>query len=249
MSGPRRRPGRRRSCAARLSALCLALGALAVPWVAVGAQAQQTDSLLERAARSIAAGRTLRALFDQTLTNPDTRQVRTSHGEFVQQGPSKFAFRFSDPAGDAIVADGVAIWVYLPSTARGQALKLPIAQGTQLDLLSQLLTNPRVTYKVTAGAQEEMASRAVSVVTLLPKAQNAPFTKATLWIDREDASVRQLEAVEPSGLIRRIRFRDIRSDVDLPHDALTFVVPPNVKIIDATALLGGLRPPEIRNKK
>ena len=246
MSG---RPWRHWHGAARLNALVLALSALAVPMAAGGAQGQRTDSLLDRAARSIAAGRTLRALFDQTLTNPDTRQVRTSHGEFVQQGPSKFAFRFSDPAGDAIVADGAAIWVYLPSTARGQALKLPIAQGAQLDLLSQLLTNPRATYKVTEGAPEEVASRAVSVVTLLPKAQNTPFTKATLWIDREDASVRQLEAVEPSGLIRRIRFRDIRADVELPPDALTFVVPPNVKVIDATALLGGLRPPEIGNKK
>lgn len=243
MSGRLRR---RATGVTRLSALVLAVCALAA---SLGAQGQQTDSLIDRAARSIAAGHTLRALFDQTLTNPDTRQVRTSHGEFVQQGPSKFAFRFSDPAGDAIVADGMAIWVYLPSTARGQALKLPIAQGAQLDLLSQLLTNPRVTYKVSEGAQEEIASRAVSVLTLIPKAASAPFTKATLWIDREDASVRQLEAVEPSGLIRRIRFRDIRSDVDLPRDALTFVVPPNVKVIDATALLGGLRPPEIRNKK
>ena len=206
------------------------------------AHAQASDSLLDRAARAVASSRTLRATFDQTLTNPDTKQVRSSHGEFVQHGPSKFAFRFSDPAGDAIVADGAAVWVYLPSSARGQALKLPVAQGAQMDLLTQLLTTPRTTYRVSEGPAEELGSRPVSVITLLPRVAGTPFTRAILWIDREDALVRQLEAVEPSGLIRRIRFRDIRTDVELPRDALVFVVPANVKVIDASGLLGAQKP-------
>ena len=217
--------------------------ALAAGTQRLGAQGQAVDSLLDRASRYIASGRSLRAAFDQTLTNPDTKQVRTSHGDFIQQGPSKFAFRFSDPAGDAIIADGVAIWVYLPSSARGQALKLPIAQGAQLDLLSQLLTNPRATYRVSEGATEDMSGRTVSVITLTPRVTNAPFTKAIIWLDRDDAVVRQLEATEPSGLVRRIRFRDVRTDVELAKDALTFVVPAGVKVVDASALMGGVRQP------
>ena len=156
----------------------------------------------------------------------------------MQQGPSKFAFRFTEPAGDAIVADGTTLWVYLPSSARGQVLKLPIAQGAQLDLLTQLLTAPRTSYTVTEGPAGEIGSRAVSVFTLVPKSPNIPFTRATLWIDREDALVRQLEAIEPSGLVRRLRFRDIRIDVELARDALTFVVPANVKVLYASGLLG-----------
>lgn len=217
--------------------------ALAAGTQPLGAQGQAVDSLLDRASRYIASGRSLRAAFDQTLTNPDTKQVRTSHGDFIQQGPSKFAFRFSDPVGDAIIADGVAIWVYLPSSARGQALKLPIAQGAQLDLLSQLLTNPRATYRVSEGATEDMSGRTVSVITLTPRVTNAPFTKAIIWLDRDDAVVRQLEATEPSGLVRRIRFRDVRTDVELAKDALTFVVPAGVKVVDASALMGGVRQP------
>ena len=73
-------------------------------------------------------------------------------------------------------------------------------------------------------------------------AQNAPFTRARLWIDRTDALVRQVEAVELSGLVRRVRFRDVQSDVELPRDALTFAVPPNVKVLDASGLMGNLKP-------
>ena len=169
-------------------------------------------------------------------------ETRTTRGEFAQRGASRFAFRFTEPAGDAIVADGAAIWVYLPSSARGQVLKLPVAQGAQLDLLAQLLTTPRTTYRVTAGADTTVGGRPAGVFTLVPKAQNAPFTRARLWIDRTDALVRQVEAVELSGLVRRVRFRDVQSDVELPRDALTFAVPPNVKVLDVSGLMGNLKP-------
>ena len=103
---PKRRTGSRRrvnrgSLAA--AALLLAFAARAAP---LSAQSQQTDSLIDRAARILASGRSLRANFDQTLTNPDTKVVRTSHGDFIQQGPSKFAFRFTDPAGPFQTAVG-----------------------------------------------------------------------------------------------------------------------------------------------
>lgn len=201
-----------------------------------------TDSLLDRAARFVASARPMRAAFEQTLFNPDVKQTKVSRGDFAQQGAAKFAFRFSDPPGDAIVADGSAIWVYLPSAARGQTLKLPIAQGAQLDLITQLLTAPRASYKITTGKPTELGGRPVVVVQLEPKVAGTPFTRATLWLDRDDALVRQLEAVEPSGLVRKIRFTDMRTDVELPAGMLTFTVPTGVKVIDASGLFG-VKPP------
>ncbi len=231
----------------RLQRRSVALVAIALTCTAyltpLAAQSTAGDSLLDRAAQTLSAGRPVRANFEQTLTNPDVRQTRTARGEFAQQGPSKFAFRFTDPAGDAIVADGAAIWVYLPSSARGQVLKLPIAQGAQLDLITNLLTLPRANYAVTERPVGEIAGNAVSVFVLTPKAANAPFTKATLWIDRDNAVVRQLEAVELSGLVRRIRFTNVRTDGELPTAMLTFVLPAGVKVLDASGLLGGIKPP------
>lgn len=185
----------------------------------------------------------MRAAFEQTLYNPDIKQTKVSRGEFGQQGAARFAFRFSDPPGDAIVADGSAIWVYLPSASRGQALKLPIAQGAQLDLITQLLTAPRASYKITTGRPTELGGRPVVVVQLEPKVAGTPFTHATLWLDRDEALVRQLEAVEPSGLVRKIRFTEMRTDVELPAGMLTFTVPTGVKVLDASGLFG-VKPPQ-----
>ena len=149
-----------------------------------GAQSAAGDSLLDRAARGVATARPIRANFEQTLTNPDVKQVRTARGEFAQQGPSKFAFRFTDPAGDAIIADGAAIWVYLPSSARGQALKLPIAQGAQLDLITQLLTLPRASYAITERPADDISGHAVSVFVLHGR-EGEEFQATVLQIERE----------------------------------------------------------------
>jgi outer membrane lipoprotein-sorting protein len=65
-----------------------------------------------------------------------------------------------------------------------------------------------------------------------------PFTRATLWIGKSDALIWQLEVVEPSGLVRRVRFTSVRTDVDLPADALVFVVPAGVRIVDSGSLMG-----------
>jgi outer membrane lipoprotein carrier protein len=216
--------------------------------VAPGVMSAQStaDSLLDRAARAVAQARTMRATFEQSLTNPDLKETKSSKGEFAQHGAARFAMRFTDPPGDAIIADGNAVWLYLPSASRGQALKLPLTQGSQLDLISQLLTSPRTSYKITDGGSATVGGRGVLVVHLQPKVQGTPFSRATLWLDKEDALVRQLEAVELSGLIRRIRFIDIKTDVDLPANYFVFSVPAGVKVIDAGALLGGVRQPPPR---
>ena len=196
-------------------------------------------ALLDRAARAFASVRTVRAQFAQTLTNPGARSVQASHGEFFQRGPSRFAFRFSDPPGDAIVSDGVALWVYVPSAARGQVLKMPGESGAALDFLTQLLAAPREHYTVAIRPDSSIGSHPVAVFALSPKSGNAPFTHATLWVGRDDLLLWQLEAVERSGLVRRVTFSAIRTNIDLPGGALAFTVPEGVRVIDQAALFGG----------
>jgi outer membrane lipoprotein carrier protein len=171
--------------------------------------------------------------------NPGTQFAHASRGEFFQGGALRFAFRFSEPAGDAIVSDGSALWVYLPSTAKGQVLKMPGEAGHSFDFLTQLLTAPREHYAVSVLPDTAVGSHGVVTYGLTPKGAGAPFTRATLWVGRADALLWQLEVVEPSGLVRRVQFSAIRTNVSLPGDALVFTVPDGVRVIDQAALLRG----------
>lgn len=221
------------------AALALAVAAAALP-------AQATDSaalaLVERTAETYRSARTLRADFTQTLTNPRTGTNFRSAGEFLQRGTQQFAFRFTEPAEDRIVADGEVLWLYLPSTAKGQVLKVPRAAGGGIDLAASVLRDVRRRYVVAPAGDSTIGGRATKAVRLTPRGNDAPFTRATLWIDPASALILRATLTEPSGLERVLVFTAIRTGVRLPADAFVFTPPEGVRVIDQAALLGGSVP-------
>lgn len=241
---------RRRPTAARTIATIIGLYALAAMPVAAQANprasAAPSDTaalrLIERAAAAYRSARTLRATFVQTLTNPRTSDTYTSRGEFLQRGERQFAFIFSDPPEDRIVTDGEVLWLYLPSSAKGQALKVPRAVGGGLDLAASVLHDPARRYRVEAAGDTTLFGRAVRVVRLTPRAADVPFTGATLWLDPADALIRRAEFTEPGGMRRVIEFPQARVGATIADDAFTFTPPPGVRVIDQAALLGGSTP-------
>src|SRR6188474_2656773 len=85
---------------------------------------QNVDAVINRAQAAWSRVKTLRATFEQKLTNPITGSALTSLGALQQRKPNRLAITFSDPAGDRIVADGQFVWVFLQSATPGQVLKL-----------------------------------------------------------------------------------------------------------------------------
>ncbi len=223
----------------RRPALFWAILACSAATAAVGSAQSPSPDLLDRAARTYASTRTLRAAFHQTLTSPATQTVRHATGVLVQRGSAQFALRFSDPAGDAIVSDGTAIWVYLPSTSKGSVIKVPMQLGSGFDLLTQLLRKPRETYVAAPLGDSAVGPHATAVYALTPKDASAPFSRAKVWIGHADALLWQLEIVEKSGLVRRVRFTSIKPNVKLPTGATKFTVPAGVRILDQAAIFGG----------
>ncbi|MBI5600525.1 MAG: outer membrane lipoprotein carrier protein LolA [Gemmatimonadetes bacterium] len=236
----RRVEGWRAGCRVMVGALTLAA---ATADATAGAQAPRDTAaamqLYRAAAAKFAGARTMRAGFEQTLLSPLSATPRTSRGELMQRPPSRFAFRFTEPKGDAIISDGEALWVYLPSTAKGQVLKLPREVGGAFDVVARLLANPGDRSQVRVLPEtERVGGKAVTVFALTPRAEGAPFESAKVWIGA-DKLVRQIEVVEPGGLRRRMRFINMRLGVALPRRAFVFEVPAGVRIVDQAALMGG----------
>jgi outer membrane lipoprotein carrier protein len=200
-------------------------------------------SLLERASAAYASARTLQATFLQTLVTTRTGAVQSTRGTFRQRGTTQFAFDFTEPAGDRIVADGDALWIYMPSAAPGQALKVPRAAGAGLDFAASLLRAPRERYNVRALADTVAEGSAVRRLTITPRTADAPFRTAEVWIDTRDTLIRRVVIAEPLGLVRTIDFTRVRVGEELPADAFVFTPPPGVRVLDQAALFGGSVPP------
>lgn len=200
----------------------------------VAAVQSPADRAIDAAVAAYADIRTARASFEQTITNPLLGSTFHSRGEFEQSRPNKFAFRFTDPKGDVIVCDGRFVWVYLPASAPGRVNKAPCGgdKAGSLDLIGEFFTNPRERYVIGDGGAATVGERRTHIVQLTPKAKDAAFIRARVWIDPATGLLVQFEAVEPNGLTRLVRITSFSPNAAVNARGFTFSVPKGVKVVD-----------------
>ena len=203
-------------------------------FLAVPLSAQNAQSVVGRSARVYRSLSSMRADFVQVIDNPMIDSTE-SRGSLVQAGPAKFAMRFTDPPGEAIVVDGQHVWVYTPSTVPGQVLRLAVPSGGPVygyNILAWLLDRPAERYQATLLKSEEISGRPMDVVELVPAVPDLPFEKAILWLDRQDGLPRRLEITERSGARRTLSLSRIRVNQSVPAKTFSFEVPPGVRVVD-----------------
>jgi outer membrane lipoprotein carrier protein len=198
---------------------------------------ESAAATIDRASRAFKSARTVRATFEQTLNNPTTGTTATSTGELVLAQPNKMSVRFAQPAGDRVVSDGRTLWVYLPSAAPGQVIKVPArAKGVAgVDLVGELLDDPRARYDVSDAGAQSIGGRATRAVRLVPKSDGAQVQRATVWVDDRNAAVRQVQLTDANGLVRTLRMTSWTPNARVPASTFAFEVPAGVRVVDQAA--------------
>lgn len=210
-------------------AVSLATGAHAL-------RAQSVDATIDRAVAAWGKVKTVRGTFEQTVSNPITSATARGTGTYMQERPNRLAIRFSSPATDAIVADGKALWIYLPTSAPGQVIKRSAADraSVPIDPTGQFLDAPRTKYDITAAGTKTIDGHAAHGLLLVAKNSSAPVARATVWIDDDDSLIRDFESSDASGVTRHVHLTSIEVNAALDAAAFTFTVPKGVKVIDQT---------------
>ena len=214
-----------------LISLAVATIAICPPTV----QSQDVDATINRAIAAWSRVKTLRATFEQTLTNPITGSAMVSRGELQQRKPNKLAITFTDPAGDRIVGDGKFVWVYLQSATPGQVIRLANtdAGAASTDLIGQFLSTPRSTYTATDAGEDKVGNRIARAIVLLAKpGQRLPFVRAKVWVDARDGLIRQFEATDANGIARTVRLLTLNPNATVDESAFRFEVPTGVRVVD-----------------
>jgi outer membrane lipoprotein carrier protein len=214
-----------------LSVTLLSLGAT----TAAPRPKQDVNTVITRAQAAWARVTTLRATFEQTLTNPITGSALTSRGELQQRRPNRLAINFSDPLGDRIVADGKFVWVYLQSATPGQVLKLASTDvgAANTDLVGQFLNTPRSKYDAVDAGSEKVGTRSARAVVLTARpGEQLPFVRAKVWVDSTDNLIRQFESTDGNGITRRVRLLTLSPNAKVDNQAFAFKVPKNVRVVE-----------------
>jgi outer membrane lipoprotein carrier protein len=199
--------------------------------------AQSVDATIDRAIAAWGKVKTVRGTFEQTVSNPITNATAKATGTYMQERPNRLAIRFSSPASDAIVADGKALWLYLPTSAPGQVIKRSATDraAVPIDPTGQFLDAPREKYDISPAGTKTIDGHAAHGLLLVAKrGGSAPVARATVWIDDDDSLIREFESSDASGVTRHVHLTSLELNATLNAGAFTFDVPKGVKVIDQT---------------
>ena len=200
-----------------------------------GQTAASTDDateILRRTEQRADAIRTLEADFVQNLRVPLLNQNQNSAGKLYQRKPDRFLMRFTQPAGDVMVADGRYFWLYYPSTDRTQVIRTSIAKGGgAVDLQRQFIGNAAARFVATLNRSEVVDGHDSHALTLVPR-QASPYKVLRIWVDKDDYTVRRFEMTEENESVRRVELRNIRVNGTIPENLFSFTPPQGTQVFD-----------------
>ncbi|HEX8208960.1 MAG TPA: outer membrane lipoprotein chaperone LolA [Longimicrobium sp.] len=202
---------------------------------AAGQTAASTDDateILRRTEQRADAIRTLEADFVQSLRVPLLNQNQNSAGKLYQRKPDRFLMRFTQPAGDVMVADGRYFWLYYPSTDRTQVIRTSIAKGGgAVDLQRQFIGNAAARFVATLNRSEVVDGHDSHALTLVPR-QASPYKVLRIWVDKDDYTVRRFEMTEENESVRRVELRNIRVNGTIPDNLFSFTPPQGTQVFE-----------------
>jgi len=164
------------------------------------------------------------AEFKQTLRDEDKKIVQQSRGTLKLQRPGKFAWIYTDPFEQRIVADGSELWIY--DVELEQVTVKPMDAGLSNAPIMILMKQSDVSDQFTIS--EVGQRKYLYWIELRPNASDLEYTR--IFIGLEDGSVRAMELQDQFGQSTQIVFENLR--VGVVHDPATFkfVPPPGVDV-------------------
>lgn len=199
------------------------------------ATSAEVERILAEAERAYASLSSLRARFHQTIEVPLLERRREGHGIWYQRGRSHFKMDFLDPPDDEIVADGVHLWLYYPSTNPKQVIRSRLGEGSgeagTADVLARILAEARTAYRGEYAGREEVDGVAAHVVSLRPVGRS-PYLRVRVWIGASDLLVRRFEITEENETVRTVTLFRLEPNVSLPPSLFRFEPPPDADVFE-----------------
>lgn len=197
------------------------------------AAAQDGSRIVGRSGQAYRNLTSLRADFVQVISDRMIGEF-DSRGTLLQAGNNHLQMRFTDPEGDLITLDGRHAWIYTPSSAPGQVIRVAIPEDPiyGLNVVAWILDRPTERYSSTWLRADTMNGRTLDVVKMIPKSESLPFREVTVWLDRDDALPRRIEIIETSNARRTLELSRIRVNENIPASTFRFTVPSGVRVID-----------------
>lgn len=162
----------------------------------------------------------LSAEFKQTLLDEDKNIVQQSSGTLALQRPGKFAWIYTEPFEQRIIADGSELWVY--DVELDQVTVKPMDESISNAPIMILMKESDVTQQF--NVIEVGQRKFLYWIELEPQAKDLEYQR--IFIGLDDGNLRAMELQDQFGQSTQIVFDNLR--VGVVHNPATFkFVPPD----------------------
>jgi outer membrane lipoprotein carrier protein len=215
--------------AALAMALIMALRVAAGSTAGLAAESRSGDQIVESLQKNYDATVDFVADFRQETQVKTLNRTLKAWGKVSFKRPGKMLWRYEEPKGQFVLADGKHLYFYQPE--QNQVIKTPLKNAFRSDIpLSFLLGigNLKKDFNATLKGTEDDHY----VLRLEPKGEAGGFSDVLLGVSRSTSDIVWVSVRDAVGNVTTIRFSNMRKGVGVPESLFRLEVPAGADIVE-----------------
>jgi outer membrane lipoprotein carrier protein len=205
-----------------------AIAALLTASASFAAESTSADPVIDRLQKSYDAAADFVADFQQETEVKTLNRSLKAFGKVTFKRPGKMLWRYEEPKGQFVLADGTHLYFYQPE--HNQIIKTPLKNAFRSDIpLSFLLGigNLKKDFNVTLKATEQ----AQHVLRLEPKGEAGGFSEILLGVSKDSFDILWASVRDSAGNLTMVRFSGMRKGVGVNDSLFRLEVPEGVDVV------------------
>jgi outer membrane lipoprotein carrier protein len=209
--------------------LILALGVTIVSAQSFATESRSADQIVDSLQKNYDATVDFIADFRQETEVKTLNRKLKASGKLYFKRPGKMLWRYEEPKGQFVLADGKNLYFYQPE--QNQVIKSPLKNAFRSDIpLSFLLGlgNLKKDFNATLKGTEENQY----VLRFEPKGELGGFSEVLVAVGRSTSDIDWVSVRDAAANVTTIRFSGMRKGVGVQESLFRFQVPDGVDIVE-----------------
>ena len=193
------------------------------------ADAKSADAIVDALQKSYETTTDFTADFRQETEVKTLNRSLKAWGKVSFKRPGKMLWRYEEPKGQFVLADGQFLYFYQPE--QNQIIKSPLKNAFRTDIpLSFLLGIGNL--KKDFNAEIKATEESQYVLRLVAKGDSGGFGEILLGVNKSSADIVWASVRDASGNLTTIRFSAMRKGVGLKDSLFTLKIPDGADLVE-----------------
>jgi outer membrane lipoprotein carrier protein len=193
------------------------------------AESNSADTIVDRLQKSYDATQDFVADFRQETEVKSLNKSLKSSGKLSFKRPGKMLWRYDEPKGQFVLADGKFLYFYQPE--QNQVIKSPLKNAFRGDIpLSFLLGlgNLKKEFNTALKSTEENNH----ILRLEPKGESGGFSEILLAVNKSTSDIQWVSIRDASSNLTTIRFSGMKKGVGVSDSIFQLQMPSGADVVE-----------------